>query len=292
MIRFLTQSLPPAAFAPLVMAMSLGLGACAGQDNAGQEAPAQRDQIQGPAGTLHVDDGGTGGMPVVFVHGYGGDSEQWSAQLAHLRTTRRAVALDLRAHGKSAAPATNDYAVESLAADISAVVDSLGLTRFVLVGHSMGGSASIAYAAAHPDRVAGLVTVGTPGRTPPAMGQQIMAQIQANYDSVTTSYWDKLLTDAQPAVRERVTSRMRSVPKEPSIVIIGELFLYDPVPPLSQYPGPKLAVHTSNENTPNDLQNLVTGLPHRAIGQASHWMHMDKPEEFNRILDEFLGSVP
>lgn len=291
MVRFFTRSLRPAAFAPLLMASSLYLGSCSGNEDSNQEPPAPRDQIEGPSGALHVDDGGTGGVPVVFVHGYGGDSEQWSAQLAHLRTTRRAVALDLRGHGKSAAPATNDYTVESLAEDINAVVDSLGLTRFVLVGHSMGGSASIAYAAAHPDRVAGLVTVGTPGRTPPAMGQQIMAQIQANYDSVTTAYWDKLLTDAQPAVRERVTSWMRSVPKEPSIVIIGELFRFDPVPALSQYPGPRLAVHTSQENTPNDLQNLVTGLPHRAMEQVSHWMHMDKPEEFNRILDEFLGTI-
>jgi pimeloyl-ACP methyl ester carboxylesterase len=291
MVRLLTQSLRPVAFAPVLMASSLFLGGCSGHEDSSQAPPAPRDQIQGPAGTLHVNDGGTGGVPVVFVHGYGGDSEQWSPQLAHLRTTRRAVALDLRGHGKSAAPATNDYAVESLAADISAVVDSLGLTRFVLVGHSMGGSASIAYAAAHPDRVAGLVMVGAPGRTPPEMGQQIMAQIEANYDSVTSAYWEQLLTDAQPAVRERVRSRMRSVPKEPSLAIIGTLMRYDPLPQLSQYPGPKLAVHTSHENTPNDLQNLVTGLPHRAIEQASHWMHMDKPEEFNRILDEFLGSV-
>jgi pimeloyl-ACP methyl ester carboxylesterase len=248
-------------------------------------------QVQGPAGVLHVDDGGTGGVPVVFVHGYGGDSEQWSVQLAHLRPSRRAVALDLRGHGKSAPPANNDYAVESLAADIGAVVDSLGLTRFVLVGHSMGGAAIIAYAAAHPDRVAGLVMVGAPGRTPPEMGQQIMAQIEANYDSVTALYWEQLLTDAQPGVREKVAGRMRSVPKEPSLAIIGTLMRYDPVPPLTQYPGPKLAVHASRENTPNDLQNLIPGLPHRTIEQASHWMHMDKPEEFNRILDEFLAGV-
>ena len=277
----------------LPLAVALSLTGCDDKDKPAEEPAIPADRpIAGPAGALHLDDGGTGGVPVVFVHGYAGDSEQWSAQLAHLRPTRRAVALDLRGHGKSAAPADNDYAVESLAADIGAVVDSLHLDRFILVGHSMGGAAAIAYAGAHSDRVSGLVMVGAPGRTPPAQGQQIMAQIEANYDSVTKLYWERLLTDAQPAVREHVMSRMRSVPKEPSLVIIRQLMQFDPAPSLSRYPGPKLAIHTANENTPNDLHNIVPGLPHRTIEKASHWMHMDQPEEFNRVLDEFLPTVP
>jgi pimeloyl-ACP methyl ester carboxylesterase len=278
------------ARAALILATLLVAAGCGPKETEKPVEITSVTQIQGPAGTLHVDDGGTGGIPVVFVHGYGGDTEQWSAQLAHLRASRRAVAIDLRGHGQSASPPGNDYAVESLAEDIGAVVDTLRLSRFVLVGHSMGGSAAIAFAAAHPDRVAGLVTVGTPGRTPPEMGRQIMARIEANYDSTTTAYWEQLLSNAQPAVRERVMSRMRSIPAEPSKVIIANLFRYDPVPPLSQYPGPRLAVHGA-ESTPNDLQHLVPGLPHRAVEHASHWMHMDKPEEFNRILDEFLATI-
>jgi pimeloyl-ACP methyl ester carboxylesterase len=278
--------------APFSLVACFVVAGCGKPDAVEQEAPARVDRVQGPAGALHVDDGGVGGVPVVFVHGYGGDTEQWSAQLAHLRPARRAIALDLRAHGRSDRSAGNDFAVESMAADIAAVVDSLHLEKFVLVGHSMGGAAAISYAAAHPDRVAGLVMVGTPGRTPPEQARQIMAQIEANYDTVTAGYWNRLLTGAQPAVRERVMARMRSVPREPSIAIIGELFRFDPVPPLIRYTGPRLAVVTSHQNTPGDLQNLVAGLPSRTIAQASHWMHMDKPEEFNRILDEFLATVP
>lgn len=273
------------------LAIAATLAGCGAKNEPADEPVIPTAGIAGPAGPLNLDDGGTGGLPVVFVHGYGGDAQQWSAQLAHLRPTRRAVALDLRGHGKSGAPADNDYAVESLASDIAAVVDSLHLARFVLVGHSMGGAAAIAYAGAHPDRVAGLVMVGAPGRTPPEMGQQIMAQIEANYDSVTMAYWQQLLTDAKPEVRERVTNLMRSVPKEPSLVIIRQLMQFDPVPALSRYPGPKLAIHTAHENNPNDLQNLVPGLPDRTIAAASHWMHMDQPEEFNRLLDEFLATL-
>ena len=278
-------------FALPLAAAGLGAVGCSRPADA-PKATVSTPSVPGPAGSLHVDDGGSGGVPVVFVHGYAGDAGQWSAQLAHLRPTRRAVAFDLRGHGQSAAPAGNDYAVESLAADIGAVVDSLHLTKFVLVGHSMGGSAAIAYAGAHPERVAGLVMAGAPGRTPPDQAEQIMAQIKANYDTVMTAYWNKLLTDAQPAVRESVMSRMKSVPKEPSIVIVGDLFQFDPVPPLARYPGPRLAIVTAHETGPNDLPQLVAGLPTKVIAPASHWMQMDQPEEFNRILDEFLATVP
>src|SRR6266508_2399049 len=113
-------------------------------------------EVEAPAVRLHVDDGGAGGVPVVFVHSFAGSSSHWSAQLVHLRKNRRAVALDLRGHGRSAPPRDNDYAIDSLAGDVAAVVDRLGLNRFVLVGHSIGGAAAIAYAGAHPERVAGL----------------------------------------------------------------------------------------------------------------------------------------
>ena len=66
--------------------------------------------IAGPAGPLHVDDGGDGaGVPVVFVHSFGGSTAHWPAQLAYLRKSRRALAVDLRGHGLSARPADNNY---------------------------------------------------------------------------------------------------------------------------------------------------------------------------------------
>ena len=141
-------------------------------------------RIAGPAGSLHVDDGGWGGVPVVLLHSFAGSTRHWASQLDHLRDDRRAIAFDLRGHGESDAPSDGDYTAEALALDVAAVVDTLKLKRFVLVGHSMGGSAAIAYANAHPDRVAGLVLAGTPGRTPPEQAQQTIAAIEANYDTV------------------------------------------------------------------------------------------------------------
>ena len=169
---------------------------------------------------LHVDDGGAGGMPVVFIHSFAGSSAHWSAQLAHLRQNRRAVALDLRGHGKSALPRDGDYAIVSLVSDVAAVVDRLRLKRFVLVGHSLGGAVAIAYSDARPDRVVGLVLVGAPGKVPAEQAQQIITAIETDYDKVMRQYWDKLLAGAKRDVRAQIEREMLDMPKDQSLRLI------------------------------------------------------------------------
>lgn len=247
-------------------------------------------QIAGPAGALHIDDGGSGGMPVVFVHSFAGNTTHWTAQLAHLRETRRAVALDLRGHGQSESPSGDDYAVESLAGDIAAVVDGLSLQRFVLVGHSMGGAASLVYAGAHPERVAGLVLVSAPGKIPGEQARQVLAALEADYDKVMADYWEQLLTNAQPRVLAQITGERESLSRAVSLSLIRAIFDYDPEPPLINYRGPKLAVITPGNDMPHELHKLGPGMPHQVVTGTSHWLHMDKPGEFNRILDAFLEN--
>lgn len=254
-------------------------------------AGASAATIKGPAGRIHVDDGGTGGLPVVFVHSFAGSSGHWFAPLAHLRPTRRAVAIDLRGHGESDPPAAGSYDVVDLAADIAAAVDSLDLERFVLVGHSMGGAAAIAYAGANPDRVAGLVLVGTPGQTPAEQADKIVASMEADYETVAEDYWKRLLTGARPEVEERVRSDMARIPNDASLAMIRALFDYDPLPALNAYHGPKLIVDTDHGDSPGALHNLAPEVPREVITGTSHWPQLDKPEPFDRILDAFLAKV-
>ena len=248
--------------------------------------------VTGTAGTIHVDDGGTGGMPVVFVHSFAGSSAHWDSVLAHLRTSRRALALDLRGHGASAAPVTNaGWSVDSLASDIGAVADRKGLDRFVLVGHSLGGVASAAYAGQHPDRVAGLVLVGTPGPSKPEMAARVMAQMEANYDSTTQGYWNRLLANATPETRSRIMGEMQSVPRPASLEIMRTIFAYDPMPAIRAYPGPILLIDPAGMDNPQSIHRLDPKLTWRTIAGTSHWPQLDKPREFESMLDAFLGTV-
>ena len=247
--------------------------------------------ITGPAGELYVDDGGSGTVPVLFTHSYAGTGAHWRAQLLHLRLRRRAVAMDLRGHGESDAPSSGDYSVPALAEDIAAVADALEMRRFVLVGHSMGGAAAAAYAGKYPERVSGLVLAGTPGKSAPEQGKQIMASLQTDYDKVMAGYWQSLLEGAQPGVRERLEAGMRSVPREASLAMIAAVFDYDPLPALKKYDGPKLIIDTLHGDGPTALHNQLPDIKRKVIEGTSHWPQLDKPQEFNRLLDEFLAWI-
>jgi pimeloyl-ACP methyl ester carboxylesterase len=250
--------------------------------------------VAGPAGSLRVDDGGSGELAVLFVHAFGGNTTHWSAQLEHLRQKRRAVALDLRGHGLSEAPADGDYRMESLTGDIDAVVNMIGLHRFVLVGHSMGGSVVIAYAGLHPERVAGLVLVdtGNPKQIPEDQKREYVRALESDaYAGVMESYFEEILAGSAPGVQEKIMGEIRSMSKEVAVPLVKEQLRFDPVTALNRYYGPRLAVVTPANDMPYSLHNLLPDFPHVVMTGTSHWLQLDKPEEFNYILDKFLSTV-
>lgn len=250
--------------------------------------------VDGPAGRLRVSDGGTGGTPIVFVHSLAGDHTQWNAQLAHVRRSRRAVALDLRGHGASDPSATGDYSLDALAADVAAAVDGLGLRRFVLVGHSLGGGVAAVYAGAHPDRVAGVVFADPIGDQR-AVRQQLDMMIQMldsdGYQQTIETYWQFILTNAAAGVPEPVMRALRATPRAAVIGSYEGIVTFDPAAALAAYPGPMISIVSDMNDFPFSLHNVVPGLESRRMGHTSHWLQMDKPAEFNQLLDEFLARV-
>ncbi len=95
-----------------------------------------------------------------------------------------------------------------MAEDIDVVVNALGLQRFVLVGHSMGGSVSIAYAGIHPEKVAGLLLADPSGdarKVPKEQMIPFLAALQSDsYARVIEDYWQGMLVGSKPEVLERV----------------------------------------------------------------------------------------
>jgi pimeloyl-ACP methyl ester carboxylesterase len=258
----------------------------------GAPEPAQGPRsLTGPAGAIYVDDGGDGGIPVVFLHSFGGDSTHWASQLDHLRHHRRALAIDLRGHGKSGRPKNLDYSIGAFVRDLEAVVEQLKLQRFVLVGHSLGAAVANAYAAKHPNQVAGVVLVGAPGKVPAEQSKQVMASLETTYNQTMTQYMDRLVADAQPHVRTLLYSQMAKIPREDSIAIIGALFKDDPLPAFERYKGPRLLIYARTPDSQGGLQTLKPDAKQLGFEGTSHWPHLDKPKEFDEALDAFLATV-
>src|SRR5262245_36538960 len=109
--------------------------------------------------TLHYSEAGTG-TPVVLLHGFPLSSEIWHAQRAGLGDRWRVITPDLRGHGKS--PASDGaYSMETMARDLLALLDSLQISKAVVLGHSMGGYVTLAAAKIAPHRFLGLGLVAS-----------------------------------------------------------------------------------------------------------------------------------
>ena len=105
----------------------------------------------------YLDWGNPGAPPIVCVHGYTSSAQAFNALARRLRDRHHVVAPDVRGHGESGWSPSGAYQYEDQVGDLAALVDKLGLARFTLVGTSMGGIIAMAYAGAHPDRLARLV---------------------------------------------------------------------------------------------------------------------------------------
>jgi pimeloyl-ACP methyl ester carboxylesterase len=101
------------------------------------------------------------GPPIVLIHGFGAALDWWDAIAPHLARNHRVIRLDLIGHGGTEAPGSG-YAIERQASLVKGVLDKLGLTRAVIVGHSMGGEVATAFAVANPQSVERLVLIDSP----------------------------------------------------------------------------------------------------------------------------------
>jgi haloalkane dehalogenase len=94
------------------------------------------------------------GAPILFLHGNPDDAEQWLPLMAHLQGRFRCLAPDLPGYGQSTAPPPSyDFSVKAQVGFVDALVKQLGLDRFTLVVHDIGGVMGIPWVAAHPARV-------------------------------------------------------------------------------------------------------------------------------------------
>jgi len=100
----------------------------------------------------------------LFVHGFGGQAEQWNYQLQEFLMENRVIALDLRGHGLSDRP-SRGYEMERILLDVEVALDVLKVQgKIVLVGHSFGGAIAAEYALKHPEQVERLVLIATAGQ--------------------------------------------------------------------------------------------------------------------------------
>lgn len=158
----------------LLMATALGLALSRAPDRAVETlvarwAPAPSDFIEVKGQVVHIRDEGprhTGEgdpPPVVLIHGTSASLHTWEGWASGLKTTRRVIRFDLPGFGLTGPRAVNDYSIDVYVRFVTALLDQLGVQRFVIAGNSLGGEVAWAVAHAQPQRVDRLILVDSAG---------------------------------------------------------------------------------------------------------------------------------
>jgi pimeloyl-ACP methyl ester carboxylesterase len=114
------------------------------------------------------------GPPFVMVHGFTGARDDFADHAPRFAEAATVVTFDHRGHGASDKPSAVDaYTLDRLVADTLTVADALGIERFTLLGHSMGGMVARRLTLAHPERVGALVLMDTSPGMPPRVDPEL-----------------------------------------------------------------------------------------------------------------------
>ncbi|MFD8912016.1 alpha/beta fold hydrolase [Streptomyces sp. NPDC059575] len=253
---------------------------------------------------LAYDDKGpeNGRLPLVLVHGHPFDRTMWAPQLAEFSAGRRVIVPDLRGYGAS--PVTpGTVPLSRHARDIESLLDHLGVSVFVLAGLSMGGQIAMECAGRFGTRVRGLVLADTfpEPETPEgvrsrhAMAGRLLAEGMAGYaDEVL----ERMVAPyAEPEVKAHVHRMMTGTgPEGAAASLRGRAARPDYRPLLAGLTTPTLVITGADDTyTPvADAEATHAALADarlHVVPGAAHLPNLERPEEFNRVLGEFLAEV-
>ena len=221
----------------------------------------------------------------------------WRPQLAHFRETRRAVAFDYPGYGESD-PAPEGTTRDDYASAIISAMHELGIDRAHICGLSLGGVVAIAMYHADADRCASLILADTFAAHPDgaAIHERGVAA-SGDLRTMAESRVDVLLAQpADPAVRSEVVETMARI--DPAAYRIGAeaVWLADQRERAHDIRVPTLVLcGTEDRVTPpglsRELTHIIPGARYEPIEQAGHLGNIEKPEEFNTLVNAFIRGV-
>lgn len=258
-------------------------------------------------GKPHIAWKGEGQGPLLlFLHGIGGNRHVFDPQLAHFAARGwQAVAWDAPGYGDSPPPPVFDWPV--LADAVACLLDSLQAERAVLVGHSMGGMLAQEVAARHPQRLRALVLSGTSaafGGSGGAWQKRFLAERLGPLDTGRSMaelapglMRGMVGPDAPAAAVAAAAAAMAQVPVPTYRAMLALLTRFDRRAALPQLAMPCLLLAGSADRTapPAVMARMAAAIPGAAYAEipgAGHVANLEKPAEFNALLDAFLQRLP
>jgi pimeloyl-ACP methyl ester carboxylesterase len=268
------------------------------------ESPPASHFVRVGALRLHYLEWGAGSPVMVLLHGIGDHAHIWDPFAAKVADRFRVIALDQRGHGLSdwAIPAA--YRCDDYVTDLAGLIDALGLTVVFLMGHSMGALHATRYASLRPDGVSGLIHADIEP-CPPEWNKKYLStlyeQIPAHYTSID-EYVDELRKNSPYAQDERLNEiasfsltrgddglYRRRYDRE----VLSHFDRYDLRSDLRNIRCPSLILRgkesrVMREEKAREMKDQMQKGEFAEVPNATHPLHIDNPEEFQKLVSDFL----
>ncbi len=261
---------------------------------------------------------GDGEKTLLFVHGLSSNSDAWAKNINTLRKNYTCIALDLPGYGKSSKPEAA-YTPTYFAEIIYKFIKELDLKNTILIGHSMGGQASIKLATTYPDAIEKLILVAPAGLeqfsetnaafmkayfTPESVENTTDEQIEKNYalnfyaqpEDVSKMVNDrKKIKDASDfeahckaivnsisgMLDDTVFKELKQI-TQPTLVIFGDKDMLIP----NRYFNPDLTIETVADIAKKQINSANITF----VKDAGHFVQYEKPTEVNTLIQEFVAA--
>lgn len=249
------------------------------------------------ANKVHYLTAGKGRQTILFVHGWACNGSFWREQVPAFETKAKLILIDLPGHGQSDKPQT-DYSMDFFARAVLAVLRDAQEDKAILVGHSMGTPIICRVYAQAPQKVVALVAVDGLLRRPKMTAEQVEGFIgpyqRPDYREHTTRFVKAMFPmPGTEALRDRVLAEMLATPQHVMYGAMQGMFAAgEPAWDLDNVRVPVLVVNARNVMWTTEYEayarSLSSKTDYRTIDGTGHFLMLEKPAEFNRVLSGML----
>lgn len=257
-----------------------------------------------PGEITHYHDLGEG-APILFLHGSGTGvtaAANWWLNLPELSEVGRCIAIDSIGYGQTVVPEGTEYGIREWVRHAVRVLDALGIEKTWIVGNSLGGWLAFQFAIDYPERLLGVVSMGTggakltgalQGHSNPTLTEEGIRETLEKFvvdkslvteELVSLRYQSALNDTASDRLQEVVTARDRDRTELPlDFDVLAKLDL------------PVLLIHGVQDvvipvQRTWDILNIIPHADAHIFSQCGHWSQVERAEEFNQVIKSWLST--